>query len=178
MGGGGDPFAGRKFTSANLQLVLLALLAEKPAHGYELIRILEERSNGFYTPSPGVIYPALTYLEEIGHAQVEQEGNRKLYKITEAGRQHLEAHRSEAETMLEVLSRIGSRMEHMREAFEGWHDLDARSSHEMHRARHDLKRAMMRTHGCSPEETRRIIEILDHATSEILHVTKKETRAQ
>lgn len=178
MGGGGGPLGGRKLTSADLQLVLLALLAERPAHGYELIRMLEERSNGFYTPSPGVIYPALTYLDEIGYAEVEQDGNRKLYKITEAGRKHLEANRSDAEAMLEALSRIGSRMEQVREAFAGWHDLDRKSSDELHRARHDLKRAMIRTRDCSPDEARRIVEILDHATAEILMATKKAGRPE
>ena len=64
-------FSGRKLSSNDLQLLLLALLAEKPAHGYELIRALEERSGGAYAPSPGMIYPALTYLEELGHAEAD-----------------------------------------------------------------------------------------------------------
>src|SRR5688572_29640957 len=62
---GGDFRTGRKLASADLQLLILALLAEKPRHGYELIKAFEERSSGFYTPSPGMIYPALTYLEEL-----------------------------------------------------------------------------------------------------------------
>ena len=66
MGGDGMP-GGRKLGSADLQLLLLALLAERPAHGYELIRTLEQRSGGFYAPSPGMVYPALTFLDEIGH---------------------------------------------------------------------------------------------------------------
>src|ERR1700710_1680308 len=74
MGGDGMP-GGRRLGSAELQLVLLALLAEQPAHGYELIRTLEERSGGFYAPSPGMIYPALTYLDEIGHALASADGN-------------------------------------------------------------------------------------------------------
>src|SRR5271156_4201549 len=72
--GGGDFRTGRKFTAPDLQLIILAMLADKPSHGYELIKALEERSGGFYTPSPGVIYPALTYLEEIGYATFESEG--------------------------------------------------------------------------------------------------------
>ncbi|MGI4797413.1 MAG: PadR family transcriptional regulator [Janthinobacterium lividum] len=92
MGGDGMP-GGRRMGSADLQLVVLALLAEQPAHGYELIRKLEERSGGFYVPSPGMIYPALTYLEEIEHAAVAPDGNRKLYSITDAGRAHLDAKR-------------------------------------------------------------------------------------
>src|SRR5208282_842328 len=72
--GGGSFRTGRKLSSADLQLIILALLAEKPSHGYELIKSLEERSSGFYSPSPGMVYPALSYLEEIGHASVEPEG--------------------------------------------------------------------------------------------------------
>ena len=84
MGGRGFR-TGRKLSGNDLQLIILALIAEKPSHGYEIIKALEERSNGFYAPSPGVIYPALTYLEEIGHATVTADAARKLYTPTEAG---------------------------------------------------------------------------------------------
>ena len=85
-GMGGRAFrAGRRLASGDLQLVLLALLAERASHGYELIKALEERSGGFYSPSPGMIYPALTWLEEVGYASVAAEGAKKLYSITEAG---------------------------------------------------------------------------------------------
>ena len=77
---------GRKLASADLQLLILGLLADKPRHGYEIIKALDERSKGFYAPSPGMVYPALTHLEEIGHATVEAEGTRKLYHITDLGR--------------------------------------------------------------------------------------------
>src|SRR5215469_10345922 len=73
MGGGGFR-TGRKLGAADLQLVILALLKERPRHGYEIIKALEERSAGFYVPSPGMVYPALTYLEEVGQAIVESDG--------------------------------------------------------------------------------------------------------
>jgi DNA-binding PadR family transcriptional regulator len=167
MGGGGVP-GGRKLSSADLQLVVLALLERQPAHGYELIRTLEETSNGFYTPSPGVIYPALTYLEEIGHAAVEPDGNRKLYRITDAGRAHLDANRIAAQAMLDALGRIGQRMEQVREAFAGLDALDPRAADDLHRARHALKHALFSTRDCTPDEARRISAILDRATAEIL----------
>lgn len=175
-GGGGAPWGfgeggfpgGRKLSSDDLQLVILALLETAPAHGYELIRAIDERSGGFYSPSPGVIYPALTYLEEIGFAAVEPAGNRKLYSLTEAGRAHLEAHRATAEAILEALSRVGGRMEQVREAFAGFTDFDPAASDDLHRARHALKHALIRKRGCPPEEARRITEILDRATAEIL----------
>src|ERR1700723_3406339 len=105
--GGGGFRTGRKFASADLHLIILALLEDKPRHGYEIIKALEERSGGFYTPSPGMIYPALTLLEEIGHATIEQEGSRKLYRITPEGQSYLASNRVAADAILDALSRIG-----------------------------------------------------------------------
>src|SRR5262249_45028394 len=91
---GGRNFGmGRKLGGGDLQLLILNLLAEQPRHGYEIIKALEERSSGFYSPSPGMVYPALTYLEEIGHATAEVEGTRKRYSITDAGRAYLAENR-------------------------------------------------------------------------------------
>src|ERR1700685_4719294 len=146
--GGGDFSGGRKLDAIDIQLVILALLAEHPAHGYELIRTIEERSGGFYTPSPGVIYPALTYLHEIGHTSVEQQRTRKLYSITTEGKAHLEANRANAEAILDALERVGGRMDQVREAFAGVGDSDGGASDEVHRARHALKHALRRKHGC------------------------------
>jgi DNA-binding PadR family transcriptional regulator len=169
FGRGGDEFPGaRRLSSQDLQLVILALLAEKPAHGYELIKIIEERSEGFYTPSPGVIYPALTYLEEVGHASVAQDGGRKLYSITPQGETYLAEQRGTADAILQALSRIGRRMDEVREAFAGVSDLDADASDELQRARHNLKRALRSKHGSDSAEARRIAGILERAAAEIL----------
>ena len=165
---GGDFPGGRKLDATDIQLVILALLAEQPAHGYELIKTVEERSGGFYTPSPGVIYPALTYLLEIGHTSVEQQGTRKLYSITPEGKTHLEENRANTEAILDALERVGGRMEQVREAFAGVGDSDGGASDEVHRARHALKHALRRKHGCDPEEAKRIAKILDRAAAEIL----------
>ena len=73
--------AGRMLASGDLQLIILALLSMKPRHGYEIIKAIEEHSSGIYTPSPGVVYPALTYLEETGFALSETQGTKKLYRI-------------------------------------------------------------------------------------------------
>ncbi|MGY4236165.1 DNA-binding PadR family transcriptional regulator [Bradyrhizobium sp. USDA 4449] len=169
FGRGGDDFPGaRRLASQDLQLVILALLAEKPAHGYELIKIIEERSEGFYTPSPGVIYPALTYLEEVGNASVAQDGGRKLYSITPQGETYLAEQRGTADAILQALSRIGRRMDEVREAFAGVSDLDADASDELHRARHNLKRALRSKHGSDSAEARRIAGILERAAADIL----------
>ena len=146
MGGGGIP-GGRKLSSADLQLVILKLLEDRPAHGYELIRLLEERSRGFYSPSPGVIYPALTYLDEVGEASASPDGNRKLYRITDAGRQRLDASRASTDAMLDALGRIGDRMEQVREAYAGLDALDPQAADDLHRARHGLKQVLMQHPG-------------------------------
>ena len=80
----------RVFESGDLRFVLLAMIAEKPSHGYELIKAIEEKLSGGYTPSPGVVYPTLTLLEELGYVTVEaQDGGKKLYSITDTGRAFL-----------------------------------------------------------------------------------------
>jgi DNA-binding PadR family transcriptional regulator len=76
---------GRIFDHGDLRLVLLQLIAEKPRHGYEIIKAIEERLGGAYSPSPGVIYPTLTMLEELGQATVVEQDGKKLYAITPAG---------------------------------------------------------------------------------------------
>jgi DNA-binding PadR family transcriptional regulator len=79
----------RLFESGHLRLVILQLIAEKPSYGYEIIKAIEERLSGGYAPSPGVVYPTLTLLEEEGLATSSSEGNKRLYSITEQGREHL-----------------------------------------------------------------------------------------
>jgi DNA-binding PadR family transcriptional regulator len=160
--------AGRKLGAEDLQLVILALLFEKPAHGYEIIKSLAERSGGFYHPSPGMVYPALTYLEEIGYASVEVEGTRKLYKITDAGRAHLEENRGVADTMLAQLKWVGEKMEHMRSAFSREGDQGDAMSARLCAARARLKAALVEKRGASEDEQRRIAEILDRAADDIL----------
>lgn len=175
LGRGGMQFrTGRKLAAADLQLVILALLAERPSHGYELIRAVEERSGGFYIPSPGVIYPALTYLEEIGYVTVEAEGTKKLYQITDAGREHLAQNRAAVDAMLAELEHIGRKMEHVRRVFSEEQavggedaDYDPRLSRELHVARRALKMALFQKRRCSSEEAKRIAEILKRAADEI-----------
>lgn len=91
---------GRVFGHGGLRLVLLQLIADKPRHGYELIKAIEDRLGGTYSPSPGVIYPTLTLLEETGLVTVSAEGGRKLHTLTDTGRGHLEAHRAEVDALL------------------------------------------------------------------------------
>jgi DNA-binding PadR family transcriptional regulator len=95
----------RFFDSGNLRLVILQLIADKPSYGYEIIKAIEERLAGGYAPSPGVVYPTLTLLEEEGLATVTStDGAKKLYAATEQGKEHLKANRV-------VLKAIFGRME-------------------------------------------------------------------
>jgi DNA-binding PadR family transcriptional regulator len=73
------------FHKGDLKYVILDLLKEKPRYGYEIIRALEERSHGFYAPSPGVVYPTLQMLEEMGYASAVERDGKKIYTITEEG---------------------------------------------------------------------------------------------
>jgi DNA-binding PadR family transcriptional regulator len=79
----------RPFGNGDLKLILLACIADSPSHGYELIKSIEERLGGGYSPSPGIVYPTLTLLEELGLLAASADGAKKLYTITDAGRQHL-----------------------------------------------------------------------------------------
>lgn len=97
---------GRPFDYGELRLLVLAMIAEQPHHGYELIKAIEERFGGSYTPSPGVIYPTLFWLNDMGYAVVEaEEAGRKRYHITPEGEAFLVANRAAADALL---ARTGS----------------------------------------------------------------------
>lgn len=172
FGGRGARFrTGRKLASGDLQLVILALLAESPRHGYEIIKALEERSAGFYAPSPGMVYPALTYLDEIGHATVTADGARKLYSITEEGRARLAGNREAADAMLDELARIGAKMARVRQVFTG-EDADgdegfAGLTAELRQMRHELRAALRHARHAPPAEQRRVADSLRRALAEI-----------
>jgi DNA-binding PadR family transcriptional regulator len=84
-GGGRGDRGGRLFDHGELRFVLLHLISEKPRHGYEIIKAIEDLAGGTYSPSPGVIYPTLTMLEELGYAALTEQAGKKLYALTEEG---------------------------------------------------------------------------------------------
>lgn len=92
----------RIFGRGGLKLVLLQLIADAPRHGYELIKAIEERLGGRYSPSPGVVYPTLTWLEEAGLASVDapDQGGRKRYSVTAAGLAHLNEQRQATDELM------------------------------------------------------------------------------
>jgi DNA-binding PadR family transcriptional regulator len=168
MGMGGRAFgAGRKLASGDLQLVLLALLAERASYGYELIKALEERSDGFYSPSPGMVYPALTWLEEMSYASVTAEGVKKLYSITDAGRTYLAENEDAAEAMLNQLEHVGRKMGRLREALGGIDEDEEGDWRELATVRREMKRVLREKRRSSPEEKSRVIAILMQALEQI-----------
>jgi DNA-binding PadR family transcriptional regulator len=157
--GGGD--RERLFDNGELRLVILQLVAEKPSYGYEIIKAIEERLSGGYAPSPGVVYPTLTLLEEEGYATVSSaEGNKKLYTVTELGAEYLKTNQG-------ILKEIFGRMEQAGKAF------GRGRSPQIMRALMNVKFALKMRAGqgnLSPEQTRKIAEALDAAARLISEV--------
>ncbi|CAI8799704.1 MULTISPECIES: PadR family transcriptional regulator [Pseudomonas] len=146
----------RVFAPGDLKLLLPALIAEQPCHGYDLIRRIETLFDGAYSPSPGVIYPTLTFLEESELIAGDAEGGKKRYTITEAGRLFL----SEQAVALDG---IRLRMDVSKRSLRG-HDRPA----EIHEAVHNLRHALHSHHGrWSPEEIVRVAALLNGAAQAI-----------
>ena len=98
---------GRIFEQGDLKYVILRLLEEKPRHGYEIIKELEDRFGGAYSPSPGTVYPTLTMLEDLGYAKVTpDEGGRKVYEITPEGAAYLKEHSTTVDSIFERIARF------------------------------------------------------------------------
>jgi len=156
MGRHGRGFGGereRLFDGGELRLVILQLVAEKPSYGYEIIKAIEERLSGGYAPSPGVVYPTLTLLEEEGYATSSTEGNKKLYTVTELGTEHLKTNQA-------TIKAIFGRMEQAGDVF------GRGRSPQIMRAIMNLKFALKLRAGqgnLTPEQTRKIAEAIDAA---------------
>ena len=152
-GGGG----GRIFGPGDLRLMLLALIAEKPRHGYELIKEIEQKFGGAYSPSPGSIYPTLTLLEEMDHIRASaSDGARKLFEITDQGRVFLEENRA---TLDGVTARMGLAARHM--SGRAWPE-------SVHQAMHTLKHAVLLRPGeWTESEAARVSKIIEQAVEAI-----------
>ena len=154
---------GRMFEQGDLKLVILRLLEEKPRHGYEIIKELESRSGGAYSPSPGTVYPTLTMLEDMGYARaVPEEGGKKIYEITDEGKKHLAEHSTTVNDVFDKFVKFA----------EGF---TASPMMEVNQAFRDLAKATYSTatsHINDKEKLGRIKEILSKAASEIEGLTK------
>ncbi|HEV7986267.1 MAG TPA: PadR family transcriptional regulator [Steroidobacteraceae bacterium] len=180
--------AGKMLSADDLQLIMLALLQDGPRHGYDIIKSLQEHSSGLYKPSPGVVYPALTYLEEAGLAVSETEGSKRRYRITEAGSELLAKQRATADELLAQLARFGQKMAQFQREYhedevagqewggsgsgtDGGREQDKHEWRQVkaqfHELRHEFKQVLFEKLHASIEEKRRVLEILRRAIAEI-----------
>jgi DNA-binding PadR family transcriptional regulator len=106
--GGHGRRSNRLFDHGELRLVVLALIGERPRHGYEIIKEIEDRVAGSYSPSPGVIYPTLTMLEELKQATVTESDGKKLYAITDEGKAYLEANKTAVNSALQRMQSVNA----------------------------------------------------------------------
>jgi DNA-binding PadR family transcriptional regulator len=142
---------GRFLEHGDLRFVVLALIAEQPRHGYELIKELEDRTGGAYRPSPGVIYPTLALLEDEGFIRpVTGEAGRKLYEATDEGREALKANQSGVDAVF-------ARMAEAAEGADTTRPRIARAIQNFHMA---LGQRLARR-PISPEDLDRIIAMID-----------------
>lgn len=149
---------GRIFEQGDLKYVILRLLEEKPRHGYEIIKELEDRFGGAYSPSPGTVYPTLTMLEDLGYARVApDEGGRKVYSITPEGSAYLAEHSSTVDSIFERIARF----------------VDGFLDEPMMQVNHAFRRVGRATYGFAsrnvsdPERLQRVRAILDRAAAEL-----------
>ncbi len=156
-GGFGRGGGGRIFGPGDLRLILLALVAEKPSHGYELIKAVEQKFGGGYSPSPGSVYPTLTLLEELGQVRAAvSEGAKRLFEITDEGRKFLADNQTSIDGIM-------ARIELAARAMSG-----STPPAQIHQALHTLKAALLFHRGdWSAEEANRVREILELAAEAI-----------
>jgi DNA-binding PadR family transcriptional regulator len=172
LGGGDFMRFGRMMAQGDLRLVALWLIKEQPRHGYEIIKVLEEKTGGWYAPSPGVVYPTLTYLEEAGYVTAQTDGAKKLYTITDEGRAYLDENPDVVDVILARLSALADKVAQWRQG----------SSHEHHDGRRERGPRVSRLVDAAVDNLRdiasekfagdadaeaRIVDILARAASEL-----------
>jgi DNA-binding PadR family transcriptional regulator len=164
---GGDDMRriGRMLAQGDLRLLALALIDQQPRHGYEIIKLLEEKTGGWYSPSPGVVYPTLTYLEEAGHVTGEAEGSKKRYAITGEGRTHLEENRALVDAVLGRLEMIGERMR--RRSGDDDDDGGAPVPPLVRAALNNLRETAARRLAEDPEAEAKVVEVLARMAAEL-----------
>ena len=159
--------ARRMLAQGDLRLIALALIAEAPRHGYEIIKLVEEKTSDWYSPSPGIVYPTLTYLEEAGYVTASTEGAKKLYAITPEGRVYLEANRDVVDAVLDRLTALGERINRWRRSERGERG-NRRTLPPLVEATLDHLRETVgkRLEGDAEDESR-LVEILARAAAEL-----------
>jgi DNA-binding PadR family transcriptional regulator len=161
-----DRLHGRLFEKGDLKYVILQLLSERPAHGYEVIRALEERFGGMYTPSAGAVYPTLQMLEDMEYVSSAQQDGKRVYSITDEGRRFLEEQK-------EVVDAIRQRTSSW------WNPRLRNEFHEMKHELQDLARTLRHRgrHYTDPDTIRRIREVIGRARREIDEILREQKPA-
>jgi DNA-binding PadR family transcriptional regulator len=169
-GGGMNPDdmrAGRMLAQGDLRLIALALIAEQPRHGYEIIKLLEDKTAGWYSPSPGIVYPTLTFMEEAGYVTAQAEGAKKLYSITPEGRAHLEENRDFVDAVLDRLAAVGEKISRMRRRDEREDERSNAGPPLVRAALENLRDVALRHLEQEPEAEPRVVELLARAAGEL-----------
>ena len=159
--------AGRRVAQGDLRVIVLALLAQQPRHGYEIIKIVEEKTGGWYSPSPGIVYPTLTYLKEARYVTMQAEGPKKLYTITQEGRAHLDANGDFIDAVLERLAAIGERVARVRQCFDGDDDRTSDLPPLVRAAIDNLREVAAKRLEDDAEAEAKLVEVLARAASEL-----------
>src|SRR5580704_5330755 len=167
-GGGGDFMRARRMLAqGDLRLIALALIAEQPRHGYEIIKVLEDKTAGWYSPSPGIVYPTLTYLEEAGYVTAQVEGAKKLYSITAEGRAYLDENRDFVDAVLDRLAAVGEKISRVRRRDERDDERSDSGPPLVRAALENLRDVALRRLEEEPEAEPKVVELLARAASEM-----------
>jgi DNA-binding PadR family transcriptional regulator len=158
--GGFGPFF-RGFERGDIKYLILDLLMDKPRHGYEIIKELESRYCGFYSPSPGTVYPTLQMLEDLGWVKSKESEGKRVYQITETGKQELKDRKERVDSMWDQAEHWRSfKLEDLNDLFEDLAELKK------------LVRMKMHARGLNAEQMTRIRKIVSQAREEILQILK------
>lgn len=159
--------AGRLLAQGDLRLIVLVLIAEQPRHGYEIIKLIEEKTADWYSPSPGIVYPTLTYLEELGYVTAQADGSKKLYTITAEGQGYLATNRDLTNAVLERLAAIGERAARWRRRSEGEDDERRRVPPLVKAAFDNLRTAVVERMEHDADAEARVVELLARAAMDL-----------
>ena len=147
----------RPLDHGDLGLLLLSLIQETPRHGYDLMTQIETRTGGAYKPSPGVIYPALEVLQDMGQVEINASGTKKIYRITKDGQTALE---EKSDNLIKISERL-DRLASPTDADDG---PSVRAA--VHRLHHTIK-SHMKSEDVSETEREKIVAILDEACQKV-----------
>lgn len=157
----------RWFGAGDMKYVILKLLADRPMHGYEVMRELDDQSRGCYKPSPGTVYPTLQWLEDEGLVESQEQDGKKVYSISDAGREFLEDNKS---TVEEIFDRFEEMMDHIvSDPMPEVNKLVGRMVKEVYKASWRLRG--------DDEKQRRVADILQRALDELRDVTGSAAKA-